>query len=262
MMKSKLLVGMVLLGALLPSSTLRAVSPEMGYEKYATTKDLMQKGVLLLNERKLNDAKATFEQCLKQIPDHYEAHFFLGELAYENRNYATALDHIQVAIRSLETMGKAYDQQSLEYQKRIAETRRFIQLSLDSIMNVEGGGSGACHAPTVADDRQALQQLDQASSSSFAGEKPFGIPARFYFLKGNCLLRLRRNADSREQYEKALQADPKYIEAWNNLAYLWFSDHDLGQAMGILQRAEAKGVTINPALKQTILDAAKKTASN
>jgi tetratricopeptide (TPR) repeat protein len=262
MVKSKLLEGLVLLGALLPIPALRAVSPEVGYEKYVTTKDLMKKGVLLLNERKLNDAKATFEQCLKQVPDHYEARFFLGALAYENRDYAAALEHIQTAIQSLENLGKAYDRQSLENQKRIAAAREAVQLALDTMMIRSGGGSGGCNASIVSEDRMALQELDQAAASPFSGEKAFGIPAVFYCLKGNCLLRLRRNADSREQYEKAVLVDPKYTEAWNNLAYLWFADHDPDQALEILQRAGAKGVTINPALKQTILDAAKTNTAN
>lgn len=262
MVKSKLLVGMVLLGILLPIPRLRAVSSFENYEKYATTKDLIKKGVLLLKERKLNDAKGIFEQCLKQIPDHYEAHFFLSELAYENRDYAAALEHIQIAIRSLENMGRAYSQQSLENQKRIAADREFIQHGLDWIMTRSEGGSGACNAPIATEDRQILLELDQSAAASFPKEKPFDIPAVFFCLKGNCLLRLRRNADSREQYEKALRTYPKYSEAWNNLAYLWFADHHPDRALETLHRADAEGVTINPALKQTILEAAKKNTPN
>jgi tetratricopeptide (TPR) repeat protein len=172
-----------------------------------------------------------------------------------------ALEHIQTAIRSMENLGKAYDQQSLENQKRIAATRAIVQLQIDAALN-RNEGSGGCVAPMISEDRQTLQELDEAAASPFSGEKPFGIPAVFYCLKGNCLLRLRRNADSREQYEKALQADPKYTEAWNNLAYLWFADHDPDQALRVLQRADAKGVTVNPALKQAILDAAKKNTAN
>lgn len=120
------------------------------------------------------------------------------------------------------------------------------------------GGSGACRAATVVEARQSIQALDQEAASSTAGAKPFAIPAAYYFVEGNCLLRLHRNAEAREQYPKAIQADPKHTESWNNLAYLWFLDHDLTKARETLQKAEAMGVSLNPALKQAILEAGKK----
>ena len=168
MMNAKLLGGMVLLATLLPMSGLRAGAPSMNYENYATTRGLMKQGVQLLKQRRLNDAKARFEQCLKQIPDHYEAHFFLSELAYENRDYGAALEHVQTAIRSLENLGKAYEQLSIANQKRIAAARDSIQLSLDWIMDRSGGGGGGCNAGTASDDRMALQELDQAATTPFA----------------------------------------------------------------------------------------------
>jgi tetratricopeptide (TPR) repeat protein len=129
-------------------------------------------------------------------------------------------------------------------------------------MNRSEANGGGCNAPIASADRMALQELDQAAASTFSEEKPFSIPAVFYCLKGNCLLRLRQNAASREQYEKALQADPKYAEAWNNLAYLWFIDRDLNNALATIQQADAVGISIKPDLKEAVLQAAKKQGAN
>ena len=249
--------GILAFALLMSAPSLRADPLNTTYDRYIATGDLMKKATRLLAEGRLKDAKDAFEACVRQVPDHYEAHYFLAQLAYESRDYPAALTQIQIAIHSLGEMARSFDHETAASQKRIAARRAEYQHVLDQIMQ-QIGGSGACRAATVIDARQSIQALDQEADSSNGGAKPFAIPAAYYFVEGNCLLRLHRNAEAREQYTKAIQTDPKHAESWNNLTYLWFADHDVAKARETLQRAEALGVTLNPALKQAILEAGKK----
>ncbi len=255
MMKSRFTQGLLLLSLLSSVPPLRAAGQGAGHERYLGTKDSIDKAIRLLKEGKLNDAKTLFEKCTKQVPGHYVAYYYLAQLAYENKEYQNALEHIQTAISSLDALSRVYDQKSIEYQRHVAETTESLQqLGNMSRVGSEGGG---CMSATLNNAGQSIRKLQLAESALLSGEKPYSVPAGFYFVEGNCLLRLKRNAEAREQYARALQVDPKHTESWNNLSYLWYLDKDPAAALETIREAEAKGVVINPALKSAILEAAK-----
>jgi len=251
--------GVLILGLLLSVPHLRASGPDGTYERYPPTKGLIDKAIRLLRERKLNDAKGLFETCLKEVPGHYEARFYLAQLSYENKDYAGALEHIRIAIRSLEELERTYNEITMEGRKRMAEVRQSFQHSVDWMMQRSEGGLNTCNASAINEANQSIQALDQAIAAPFSADKPFAIPAVFHFVNGNCLLRLKRNPEAREAYARAIQSDPKHADSWNNLTYLWLVEKDPMTALETLRRAEAKGVTINPGLKEAVLLAAKKS---
>lgn len=59
----------------------RADPLDTTYERYIATGDLMKKATGRLAEGRLKDAKGAFEACVRQVPDHYEAHYLLAQLA-------------------------------------------------------------------------------------------------------------------------------------------------------------------------------------
>jgi len=259
MMKSKFSLGMLLLGQILVVSPLHTAPPDATYERYLSTKGPINKALLLLRERKLNDAKSVFEKCAKEVRGHYEAHFYLAQLAYENKDYGGALGHIRTAIHSLEELDQAYHEKSTENRKRMAERMQEFQHTVDLITQISGGGSGGCKSGTLIEANQSIRDLEQATSSPLATDQPFAIPAVFHFVNGNCLLRLKRNAEARDAYASAIQSDPNHADSWNNLTYLWLVEKDPMTALKTLRGAEAKGVTIHPGLKEAVLLAAKQS---
>lgn len=51
----------------------------------------------------------------------------------------------------------------------------------------------------------------------------------------------KRDDDARQQFEKALEIDPGYSPALNNLALSWLSSGDNSQAIGLLNQARGQG---------------------
>jgi tetratricopeptide (TPR) repeat protein len=262
MIKTAINQSLLTLGLLAAVAPIQAETQTTGTERYLATKGLIQNAIRLLEERKLNDAKSILETCAQQIPDHYQAHFYLAQLDYENRDYPRALEHIQTAIRSLEELDRVYIPPPFEARKNAAEKRQEEQLNQTLITGVimVGGERRSCKTVLASPASPAVPEFDLKASSSEPAGRPFAVPAAFYFVKGNCLLRLKRHAEAREQYTKAIQADPKHTDSWNNMAYSWFADQDRTAAMETLRQAEAKGITINAALRLAIVEAAKKGA--
>lgn len=252
----------LVLGLVLLIPPLIAAPQGTGYENYRLSHGQMTRAIQLLAEGKLNDAKGLFEKCTRQVAGHYEAHFYLAQLAYSNKDFSSALEHIQTAIHSLEELERFYNQQSTESRKRLAESKESFQHIVDQITQASEGGSGGCKAAVLIEANHSVREMENAASSPFGPERPFAVPAVFHFVRGNCLLRLKRNAEARDQYAKAIQLDPNRADAWNNLTYLWFIDRDLGNALATIRQADTKGITIKPDLKEAILAAAQKRDAN
>lgn len=51
----------------------------------------------------------------------------------------------------------------------------------------------------------------------------------------------KRDGAAREQFEKALEIDPSYTPALNNLALSWLASGDSGKAIGLLNQARSQG---------------------
>ena len=262
MFESRSRQGMLILGLLVALLPLHPEGQDSVFDGYFKAKDLIERAVRLLGERKLNDAKSTFEKAAKQVPGHYEAHFYLAQLAYENKDYASALEHVRTAIHSLDELDQVYKRQSVEKRKRIDARRRERQERMQSLKTISGGEAmGGCAKFLFLKDMRSTEEPDRAKASSSATEDPFAVPAVYHFVHGNCLLRLKRNAEAREQYARAIQADPQHADSWNNLVYLWFTEKNLTNAQETIRQAEAKGVAINPALKKAVLDAPQESAA-
>jgi len=102
----------------------------------------------------------------------------------------------------------------------------------------------------------ALASILWATSRALAQKQE--LPADYYYIHGNILFNLKRFQGARDQYLKAIGVDAGHIRAYNNLANLYYTAKDYENALKVLEQAEAKGVALNPKLKEAVLKAAQK----
>ena len=198
-----------------------------------------------------DEAKRLLEPVLKEVPDHAQAHFLLATMAYQSRDFAGALAHIETSERSLKDLGQRYaavlakmkDDDEVDARVTRDSLRSLVDAGYDSIDDILG------------DKRQRLKDLDAKNGALFTRQEPFAVPSVYSFLHGNCLYRLGRPAEAAAQYRLAVQSDPSNAKAWNNLVNLYWEGKDAGQARSALAQAEAAGVAIQPQLKQRVLGA-------
>ncbi len=65
-------------------------------------------GLAQLNQNNLNGAEGTFRQCLEIYPDLASANYYLGQIAYNRKDYAKAVEALEKAIDAQPTLAQAY----------------------------------------------------------------------------------------------------------------------------------------------------------
>lgn len=205
-----------------------------------------------LEARRFQDALQLLGPCLEKVPDHFEAHFLLAQMAYERRDYAGALAHMETSERSLAALDRQYHEQIVELRAQAAAEEQAMKASLDEL-TARGGDPTGCSAPLFALKESSLRFLDAKKSQLYHQDTPFAVPAAYHLLHGNCLYRLGQAAGALTQYRLAVQADPRQPDAWNNLMALLLETGDRSGAREELARAEAARVTVRPALRQAVL---------
>lgn len=207
-----------------------------------------------LDGRRFKDAQQLLEPCLQKIPDHFEAHFLLAQMAYEHRDYAGALAHVEISERSLAALDRQYHDQIADLKAQDAAEEQAMQASLDEL-TARGGDPTGCSAELFTLKRSALQYLDAKKGQLYHQDTPFAVPAAYHLLHGNCLYRLGRPAGAIAEYRRSIQADPRQPDAWNNLLALLLETGNRAGAQAELARAESVRVAVRPALRQAVLAA-------
>ncbi len=219
------------------------------FHRYRVVEPSVKKAVKAVEAHRLEEAKRLLEPVLKEVPDHAEAHFLLALMAYEARDFAGALDHIETSERSLTDLRQRYAQVLEKMKDDDEEDARVTQ---DSLNHLVDAGYDSIN-DILEDKRQRLKDLKAKDGALFNREMSFAVPSVYSFLHGNCLYRLGRSTEAAGQYTRAIQSDPANAKAWNNLISLYWEGKDLDQARTTLAKAESAGVVIQPKLKQSVL---------
>ena len=86
-------------------------------------------------------------------------------------------------------------------------------------------------------------------------------PASYFYLHGNIFFKLRKFEEAYAQYQEAIRINPKFGDAYNNLANLYYMSKQYQKALECLNQAETSGAEVNPALKKAVLKALGKEDS-
>lgn len=225
------------------------------FHRYQAVDPLVEKAAKSVEAHRFAEAKEQLEPVLKLVPDHAKAHFLLAWMAYEDRDFGGALEHIETSERSLQDLSRCYAKIKADEKAKDELEALDIQTSIDRVKSAISSSAEA--EDTGASDllgakQQELRHLE--SKRVFNGGGAFEVPAAYSFLHGNCLYRLGRPAEAAAQYKLAIHSDPTNAKAWNNLINLYREAKEFPTARAALAQAEAVGVAIQPKLKQSVLE--------
>lgn len=224
------------------------------FRRYQAVAPMVEEAGKDVEAHRFDEAKKALEPVLKLVPDHAKAHFLKAWMAYEERDFASALDDIETSERSLKGLSLCYAQLKKDEAAKDATEARDIQTSIDQL-KATISSSAEAEATGVSDLLGAKKQHldDIESKKTFNQGTSFEVPAAYSFLHGNCLYRLGRPAEAAAQYRLAIHSNPRYGKAWNNLINIYREAKDFASARTALVQAEAAGVTIQPKLKESVL---------
>ncbi|MCU0236921.1 MAG: tetratricopeptide repeat protein [Acidobacteria bacterium] len=218
--------------------------------KYKACEKDLARAVKLLKKRQAADAEASLRQCLKIVPEHYEAHYLLAQVAAERGDYAAAVGHLQQAEAEMERMAGLCRAWQAESEREETAERELVSGEAQDTMIKSPCAANSTKIDTGRLDRE--RGITSGSRLAPLDPRRFEVPAAWHFAHGNFLYKSRRWADAAARYRLALERDPRLGAAWNNLLGALMLAGQVEAARSELQQALQAGADVNPELRRAV----------
>jgi tetratricopeptide (TPR) repeat protein len=231
------------------------------FQRYKIANSFFEKGKKNFLKEDYRKAEKELKKCLKKMPEHSGAYFFLSQISYKWGNLERSLEEIENAKKNYAYIGKVkanieqlyiLELQELKMQKQ--EKLELLRESLSRAQSASArsqieGGIGTIEADIGTINSQLSRPLIS----------PEQMPADYFYFHGNILFKLKRYEEANTQYQEAIKINPQHGDAYNNLASLCYLAKQYQKALDYLEQAEANGAKINLEFKKAILKAIKKS---
>lgn len=208
---------------------------------------LFDQGLSLFKSENIEGASRLFSQALKRLPEHAEACFYLGLCCYRNGNCDTALVHFEEAKKNyLRWQAIVYDHKL--HQQMVA---REVAAWIDQVEMTDETGSKDRANCAVNQDR--VREAGKLANAKHPSAEIQEVPAAYYFHSGNCYMKLEKHYDAYRQFAKAVEIDPTYGGAHNNLAILCFMAEQYVDSWLHLQLAKKNGAAVSPDFEKKLV---------
>lgn len=260
-MKSKcLFTALFLLGSFLSLDLLPA---EQGMQKdlkflkkIQQIQPSLDKASNLLMSGDLDKARQKLEKCIGITADDPTVFFLLSELEYRLKNWDKAHEYLDAAEQKNRELREAIDRYR-DYVKKEALARKADMKVTESELNSMIDAlwlSGSCQVVAYSMEKKELQRdlTSMDESVKTIDGYDVGFPPEYSYLRGNIYFRQQKLAEAERAYLIAVQKNPNYTNACNNLINLYFVSGQIEKAQKQLDEASANGVEINPKLAEAV----------
>jgi predicted O-linked N-acetylglucosamine transferase (SPINDLY family) len=205
--------------------------------------DLVEKGIALHHEGKLEEAEAIYQLVLAIEANHFDALQLLGALLVQTKQFTKALNFLTKALQ----INPDYPEAHSNYGLALKELRRLEEalLSFNKAIEIKSD-----YAEAYSNRGNALKELQRFEEALVSYDKAIEIKSNLveaHFNRGNILNQLQRLEEALTSYDKAIEIKPDYAEAYSHR----------GNTLNQLQRLEEaltsynKAIEIKPNLAET-----------
>ncbi len=195
---------------------------------------------LYLRGRERKKAMEQLEAIIKEYPLNAQAYYYLGGLAFEEKEYAKAGEYLAKTILLNPNFEQGYydtaaayinADQPKEALATLAQARKKFPQSF--ILEYY---TGLAHL-RAKDHAAALKAFTTAEIIASATDTD-KLTAGLYFQIGATCERLKRFDEAERYFQRALDQNPNFAEALNYLGYMWAERNiNLDRAQAMLERA-------------------------
>ncbi len=243
---------LLFLFAFLPLSGQKEDSLEDSWLRFKAADVHFARGRQEFTGGRLDKAAAAFRECLRAMPGHAQAHYYLANISYIGSDYREALAQMEMALADFDLVVRLDD-----YSDRII--RKDIE-SAGLILDSEWGYSPDCRTSRELEE-VAGQLFDEKSGLADRAAKRRKArtlqKAHYLYFTGNVLFQLKRFPEALKRYWEAIEVNPRHAGASNNAAAICLMAGQPGTALSLLEAAERQGLedSINLKLKHLVYKA-------
>lgn len=219
-------------------------SEKIIYEQYRSVNKNFEKGRMFFDAGNLVKARKEFQTVIDRMKEHSEAHFYLSRISYQENKYDEALTHIESAKDHYAFISKM----KINMHENLLTELRAIKEGI--INELASYPSKSKVNPAVSKLEGKLRTINNRLSEPVPEKEE--TPAGYYYFHGNILVKLKKYQEAQDQYLEAVRINPKYGDAYNNLASLYYLVKKYAQAMEYLKLAEENGAEVNPKFKEAL----------
>jgi predicted O-linked N-acetylglucosamine transferase (SPINDLY family) len=172
--------------------------------------DLIEKGLALHQEGKLEEAEAIYQLVLIIEANNFDALQLLGTLSVQAKQFTKALDFLTRALQIKPSFAEAYSNRGLALKglQRLEEAL----LNYDKAIEIKPD-----YAEAYSNRGNVLKELQRLEEALVSFDKAIeGKPnlAEAHFNRGNVLRELQHLEEALVSYDKAIEIKPDYAEAY------------------------------------------------
>jgi Flp pilus assembly protein TadD len=203
--------------------------------------EMYRAGQELMSRERFDEAAEAFRKSIERDPLLSVAHYQLGQAYMNLRRFTSATLAYQGAIEAMRTLHGLEQASRFEVDKQREEEIRELRVEMSQAL-----ASSPLKRVVL---EQRVHDLEK-QSRSMGG--PFRAPAFVLLALGSAHFRNGELEVAEAEWKAALEADPKYGEAHNNLAVVYMMNGRLQDAEAEIKLADKYGFRMNPQFKEDL----------
>jgi Tfp pilus assembly protein PilF len=203
--------------------------------------DLYRMGQEYMAAERFDLAAQSYTAAIDKDPLLTVAHYQLGQAYMNLKRYGSAIQAYKGCLDALSRLHALEESSKFQVDKMREEEIRELRVEINQVKDVS------------AIKREVLEQRLHSLESQRADYRAEFHPPAFVLLAlGSAYFRNGDLPTAEAEWEAAVDADPKYGEAHNNLAVVYMMTKRKKEAEEAVKAAEKSGFRVNPKLKEDI----------
>lgn len=226
-------------------------------QKFKAANASYEKAKALYQKQKFAEAERHLDECLARMPEHNEAHFLKAQIAYRAADLERALEHAALAEKYFHETVKILARHQVYHMEEVDKLGKQNEETIAALKDQLSRTTDAAARAKIL--QQIGEQERQLSIVRDRLKNPVPlidqIPAEYPYFHGNILFKMKRFEEAEQQYLKAVELDALHLNAYTNLANIYYMAGMHERALEIIEKAEGLNLRFNPELKKAVLKA-------
>jgi hydroxyacylglutathione hydrolase len=210
------------------------------------------RGLKEFNESRYETASAELEKCVREMPRHAFAHYYLANIYYIQGDYQRSLTHMEQSLGQFEFMHELNDYAGKLKAKTMDSYRQMLESEWENSTSCRTSRELEALSHELTAEQSKMELRAERQRDPRTKQK-----AHYLYFLGNILFQLKRFSEASEKYLEAIALNPRHASAYNNAAAVSYMAGEHRAALTYLERAEEQGLedNLNLRLKHLVYEA-------